>query len=147
MKILVIEDSGFLRLAIGRVLQRCGYEVIGAPDGQAGLRAVRTEFPQLILLDMMLPELDGTGVLKQLKEDPSTAQIPVIVLTSLSQRNEEKLKEAGATAYLEKLALNLDRNAEPLIQVVKEAARAQSFAEAKKVRRPSASRIESPLKQ
>jgi CheY-like chemotaxis protein len=96
---------------------------------------------------MMLPELDGTGVLKQLKEDPSTAQIPVIVLTSLSQRNEEKLKEAGATAYLEKSLLNLDHNAEPLIQVVEEAAGPQSEAGAKRVRRQSVSRIESLFKK
>jgi len=147
MKIVVIEDSGFLRLAIGRVLQRHGYEIVGAPDGQAGLRAVRAELPQLILLDMMLPELDGTGVLKQLKEDPSTAQIPVIVLTSLSQKNEEKLKEAGATAYLEKSALNLDRDAELLVQIVREAAGAQSEAATQRVRRQSPPRIESLIKK
>jgi CheY-like chemotaxis protein len=126
MKILVIEDSWFLRLAIEKVLQKCGHEVTGAADGQAGLRAAHTESPQLILLDMMLPALDGTGVLKELKKDPSTATIPVIVLTSLWQVNEAKLKSAGAAAYLEKSALDLDKDADLLIQVVEEVAGARS---------------------
>jgi CheY-like chemotaxis protein len=126
MKILVIEDSWFLRLAIEKVLQKCGHEVTGAADGQTGLRAARIESPQLILLDMMLPALDGTGVLKELKNDPLTATVPVIVLSSLSQKNEEKLKSAGAAAYLEKSALDLDKDADLLIQAVEEVAGARS---------------------
>jgi len=135
MKILVIEDSSFLRHAIEKVLQKGGHDVTGAADGQAGLRAARAELPHLILLDMMLPALDGTEVLKQLREDPATVRIPVIVLSSLSQRNEEKLKEAGATAYLEKSGLNLNRNAEPLIQAIEEAVGLKSEAGTGKVRR------------
>ncbi len=126
MRILVIEDSRFLRLAIEKVLQKCGHEVTGAAGGQLGLRAARAESPHLILLDMMLPALDGTGVLKELKSDPSTATVPVIVLTSLSQKNEEKLKSAGAVAFLEKSALNLDSDADLLIQAVEEVAAARS---------------------
>lgn len=125
MRILVIEDSRFLRLAIEKVLQKYGHKVTSAADGLAGLRAARTEFPQLILLDMMLPALDGTVVLKELRKDPSTATVPVIVLTSLSQKNEEKLKSAGAAAYLEKSALDLDKDAGLLIQAVEEVAGAR----------------------
>jgi twitching motility two-component system response regulator PilH len=130
MRILVIEDSRFLRLAIEKVLQKCGHEVMSAGDGLTGLRAARAEFPQLILLDMMLPALDGTGVLKELRNDPSTATVPVIVLTSLSQKNEEKLKSAGAAAYLEKSALDLDKDASLLIQAVEEVAGVPSAAAA-----------------
>jgi CheY-like chemotaxis protein len=68
---------------------------------------------------MMLPGLDGTGVLKALKQDASTAEIPVIVLTALSQKNEAKLKNAGAAAYIEKSLLDLlEQNADALIQSV-----------------------------
>lgn len=118
MKILLIEDSRFLRLAIEKLLTKGGYEVTGVADGLEGLRAARAMPPQLILLDMMLPGLDGTGVLKRLKLDPLTAQIPVVVLTGLSQMNETRLKEAGAAAYLEKSSLNLENNADSLIRAV-----------------------------
>jgi CheY-like chemotaxis protein len=118
MKILLIEDSRFLRLVIEKALAKGGHDVTGVADGQEGLRAARATPPQLILLDMMLPGLDGTGVLKKLKLDPLTAQIPVVVLTALSQRNETKLKEAGAAGYLEKSSLNLANNPSVLIRIV-----------------------------
>jgi CheY-like chemotaxis protein len=119
MKIFVIEDSRFLRTAIERAITRAGHQVTGFADGQEGLNAVRIRpFPALIVLDMMLPGLDGTGVLKALKQDVATAQIPVIVLTGLSQKNEAKLKSAGAAAYIEKASLNLEQNANTLIQTV-----------------------------
>jgi CheY-like chemotaxis protein len=118
MKILLVEDSRFLRIAIEKALFRAGHEVIAIADGRHALLAARTSLPAIILLDMMLPGLAGTGVLEQLKQDASTLHIPVIVLTGLSQRNEAKLKEAGAAAYIEKSSLNLVQNAEALIQVM-----------------------------
>jgi CheY-like chemotaxis protein len=118
MKILIIEDSHFLRIAIQRTLAKAGHAVTGAADGREGLQAARISPPELILLDMMLPGLDGTGVLRALKEDVSTAQIPVIVLTGLSQMNEAKLKNDGAAAYIEKSFLDLGQNADLLIQSV-----------------------------
>jgi len=119
-KILLIEDSHFLRIAIERLLTKEGYSVTGVADGREGLQAARTSHPALILLDMMLPGLDGTGVLKTLKQDESTAQIPVIVLTGLSQKNEKKLRNAGAAAYIEKSSLDLGQNADALIQSVED---------------------------
>lgn len=118
MKILLIEDSHFLRIAIERVLAKAGHSVTGVADGREGLYAARTSPPALILLDMMLPGLDGTGVLRALKQDASTAQIPVIVLTGLSKRNEAKLKNAGAAAYIEKSSLDLEQNVDALVQSV-----------------------------
>lgn len=118
MKILLIEDSRFLRLAIERILSKGGHEVIALGDGEEGLRAALATLPHLILLDMMLPGLDGTSVLKRLKLDPLTAQIPVVILTGLSQRNETKLKEAGAAAFIEKSSLNLKNNAQALVRAV-----------------------------
>lgn len=118
MKILVIEDSRFLRLAIEKALRKAGYDAFGVADGREGLSAARSETPALILLDMMLPGIDGTAVLKELKLDPLTARIPVIVLTGLSQKNEAKLKSAGAFAYIEKSTLNLGQNSDILVNSV-----------------------------
>ena len=118
MKILLIEDSRFLRSVIEKTLGRAGYEVTGVADGQEGLRVARASAPNLILLDMMLPGLDGTSVLKELKKEASTARIPVIVLTGLSQVNETKLRKAGAAAYFEKSSLNLEKNGDALLRAI-----------------------------
>jgi CheY-like chemotaxis protein len=72
----------------------------------------------LILLDMMLPTIDGTVVLRELKSNPRTKSIPVIVVSGLSQRNEDKLVKSGAAAYLEKSALLSDGDGNRLAQVV-----------------------------
>jgi CheY-like chemotaxis protein len=121
MKILLIEDSRFLRALFERTLTKAGYSVVGVGEGEAGIREAQTTLPSLILLDMMLPGMDGPTVLKALKGNPGTASIPVVVLTGLSQRNEARLKQAGAFAYIEKAALELDKNPQALINVVKAA--------------------------
>lgn len=120
MRILVIEDSRMLRIAMERSLSKAGYEVTTVGDGQQGLDLAQTTHPDLILLDMMLPTLEGTGVLLQLRKDPNTRLIPVIVLSGLSQKNEHKLKTAGATAYFEKSKLGLDVNSSALIHMVEQ---------------------------
>jgi CheY-like chemotaxis protein len=106
-KVLLVEDSKFLRIANERVLARAGYDVSIAGDGEEALRVANDKLPDIILLDMLLPKLSGPEVLKALKSNPATMAIPVIVLSSLSQRNEEKLKQAGAVEYLEKASLDL----------------------------------------
>ncbi len=118
MKILLVEDSRFLRAAIERSLVKAGHEVTSTADGREALLAARSNPPGLILLDMMLPGLEGTCVLKELKQDASTSHIPVIVLTGLSQKNETKLKKAGAAGYIEKSSLDLEKNPEALVQAV-----------------------------
>jgi len=118
MKILLIEDSRFLRVAIEKSLARAGHEVIGVADGLQALPTARAGLPGLILLDMMLPGLAGTSVLKQLKEDASTSHIPIIVLTALPQKNEMALREAGAAGYIEKSSLGLEKNADALVHAV-----------------------------
>jgi len=100
--ILLIDDSRFMRMANERALSRAGYKVLGADDGQKGLELAKQHRPDLILLDMLLPKLAGTEVLRRLKSDPETSSIPVIVLTSLSEKNKEKLVGAGALDLLEK---------------------------------------------
>ena len=118
MKILVIEDSRFLRTAIERALVNAGHEVTCIADGRQALLAARHTLPALILLDMMLPGLEGTGVMKELKQDAPTSRIPVIVLTGLPQKNESRLRKAGAAAYIEKSAIDFGKNANVLLQAI-----------------------------
>ena len=119
-KILVVEDSKFLRLATERALAHAGYEVSSAGDGEEALRTAQEKLPDLILLDMLLPKMGGPEVLRALKTEPSTAGIPVVVLTGLSQKNAERLQEDGAAGFLEKSALGLDQGSEALVVAVRE---------------------------
>lgn len=118
MKILLVDDSKLQRLAIQRILAKAGHEVSLASDGKEGLQQARQALPNLILLDMILPCMDGPAVLEALKKDPATAHIPVIVLSGLSQRNEEKLKSAGAAAFYQKSELGVEKGAEALLAVI-----------------------------
>ena len=102
MRILLAEDSGFLRVALQRLLVKAGHQVATVSDGQQAIQIATGNVPELILLDMMLPKLSGLEVLGALKQNTLTKHIPVVVLTSLSQKNEAKLLQAGAAAYLMK---------------------------------------------
>jgi CheY-like chemotaxis protein len=105
VKILLVEDSKPMRRENESALLRAGYEVITAEDGETALLAAKEQKPDLVLLDMILPRMSGPEVLRHLKNDPATAEIPVVVLSSLSEKNREKLMEDGADEYLEKNAL------------------------------------------
>ena len=105
MKLLLVDDSRTLRRENQRALERVGYEVICAEDGETALRIAREQPVDLILLDLMLPKMSGIEVLKRLKSEAGTANIPVVVLSSLSEKNRAKLIAAGAEEYLEKSSL------------------------------------------
>ena len=117
-KVLLVEDSKFLRIVNGRALAKAGYEVSTAEDGEQALRVANDTRPDVILLDMLIPKLSGPDVLKALKNNPATMAIPVIVLSNLSQKNEEKLKEMGAAEYFEKGTLDLEKNPDRLTTAV-----------------------------
>ncbi|HLZ41494.1 MAG TPA: response regulator [Candidatus Sulfotelmatobacter sp.] len=102
MRILLVEDSMALRRENEGALLRAGYEVICAEDGQMALEMAQEQQPDLILLDMILPKLSGPEVLRHLKREARTRDIPVVVLSSLSEKNRQKLLEEGAEDYLEK---------------------------------------------
>jgi CheY-like chemotaxis protein len=114
-KILLVDDSKFLRLATGRALERAGYEVSTAMDGEHALQIAREQKPDVILLDMLLPKMTGPDVLKALKTDPGTAGIAVVAFTSLSQKNAARLQQDGACAFLDKAELGLDHGSEALL--------------------------------
>jgi CheY-like chemotaxis protein len=99
-KILLIEDDNFLVEMYKTKFEREGYEIVTAMNGGEGLERAVKEKPDLILLDMVLPEKDGYEVLDELKGDKETKDIPVIILSNLGQNGEvKKGKEKGAEDY------------------------------------------------
>jgi DNA-binding response OmpR family regulator len=118
MKILLIEDSKFLSFAIVRTLAKHGHKVDIAKDGEDGLTRIRQSSPDAVLLDMMLPKVSGTDVLRLLKADAATKDLPVIVLTGLSQRNTETLTKLGAAGYIEKTNALLDGDGATIIKAL-----------------------------
>jgi DNA-binding response OmpR family regulator len=100
-KILVIEDDKFLRELIVQKLAREGYEVVEAIDGEEGVKKSSREFPDLILLDLILPGIDGFEVLSRIKRDERLRGVPVIILSNLGQKEDiEKGLNLGAVDYL-----------------------------------------------
>ncbi|MBI4457539.1 response regulator [Candidatus Uhrbacteria bacterium] len=100
-KVLIVDDDAFLSGIYATKLEIDGFQVVSARDGEEGLKAAATELPDLILLDVLMPKLDGFEVLKRLKADPATKPIPVIMLTNLGQKEDvEKGLSEGAEDYL-----------------------------------------------
>lgn len=101
MKVLIIDDDENLGAIFETALQKAGLETVSALNGQGGIDKARTEQPNLILLDQVLPDISGNEVLRTLKTDASTQNIPVLILSNFSQ--EELVKEAinnGALDYV-----------------------------------------------
>ncbi len=100
-KILIIEDDAFLRELLVRKLTEEDYEIIPAVDGEEGIKKVKEEKIDLVLLDLILPGIQGYEVLTKMKEDPNTSAIPVIIISNLGQKEEvEKGLELGAVDFL-----------------------------------------------
>src|ERR1700760_3085454 len=100
-KILLIEDSPDLRENTSEILALANYEVVTAPNGKLGVEMVLKEKPDLIICDIMMPELDGYGVLHILSRKPETATIPFIFLTAKTEKTDiRKGMELGADDYL-----------------------------------------------
>jgi len=103
IKIVLIEDDEPSQYFYGMVLQRAGYAVLPARFGKAGVRMVRDELPGLVVVDLGLPEMDGLEVIRSLKTDPATRDIPVVVVTvHVFDRDREAAFEAGCDEFLEK---------------------------------------------
>lgn len=90
-KVVCVEDEEEMIDLIRLILSRKGFEVIGANGGRKGLEIIRAEKPDVVLLDLMMPEMDGWQVYQQLKADPNTADIPVIVVTAKAQNIDKVL--------------------------------------------------------
>ncbi len=118
MKILLVEDSRFLRVTTEQALRSAGYEVVSASEGDQAVQLAREHAPSLILLDVMLPKMSGPDVLRVLKNDPTTAAIPVMMLTSLSQKNAKQLVKDGASSFYEKSDSMLGKGPDSLFAAV-----------------------------
>lgn len=100
-KILLVEDDEFLAELYATKLNMEGFEVFLAVDGEKGLKLAKEKMPDLVLLDIILPKMDGFEVLGKMKIDPAMKNIPVILLTNLSQKDEvKKGLDLGAKDYL-----------------------------------------------
>ena len=102
-KILVIDDNpGSMRLT-GYTLEKKGYQIITASDGLEGLRKAREEHPDLIILDVMLPGLDGYEVCHQLRQKPETATLPILMISAKAHQDDKDIAlRVGADDYLTK---------------------------------------------
>jgi CheY-like chemotaxis protein len=108
-QILLVEDDRFLSKAAAVMLRRRGYAVVTANDGEEALQAVRSAPPDLVLLDLIMPKMQGFEVLRALKSDAATRAIPVVVMSNLSQpEDRDRTLAAGASDYLVKANLSLE---------------------------------------
>jgi DNA-binding response OmpR family regulator len=108
-KILIVEDEEILLTALSEELKQEGFQVVGAKDGVEGVEKAQSEKPDLILLDLVMPRLDGIGALKEMKGNPEVKDIPVVILTNLS--DYDKISDAlslGAMDYLVKANYRLE---------------------------------------
>ncbi len=102
-KILVAEDHPASRELIEELLQAFGYDVVSACDGQDALAKVEDHRPDLVVMDIQMPVLDGFGVLRRLREDARFARLPIVALSAYAMRGDrQKGLEAGFNAYLTK---------------------------------------------
>jgi two-component system cell cycle response regulator DivK len=102
-KVLVIEDNPSNMKLTSLILRNAGHGVVGAVDAESGLRLASSEQPDLILMDIQLPGMDGLTATAMLKHDPVTAAIPVIALSALAMKaDKDRSKRAGCDAYIVK---------------------------------------------
>ena len=100
IKILLIEDDSFLRELMSEKLRNSGYNVIEAADGNEGLKKIQTENPALVLLDLILPGIDGFDLLREFRKELKI-EVPIIVLSNLGNKDDiDRVMAAGANDYL-----------------------------------------------
>ena len=101
--VLVVDDHALNRKLVRDVLGHAGYRVLEAGDAEGGIELAREQAPDLILMDIQLPGIDGIEALRRLRDDPMTAAIPVVALTALAMKEDrERCLAAGFDGYLEK---------------------------------------------
>tara|TARA_Y100000310_G_C20617822_1_gene781601 strand:- start:640 stop:1005 length:366 start_codon:yes stop_codon:yes gene_type:complete len=119
-KILIVEDDKFLRELIIQKVGGEGYEVAAALDGEQGLKVAQEEKPDAILLDLILPTMDGFEMLEKLKKQEETKDIPVIILSNLGQKEDvDKATQLGAADYMVKAHFTPAEVIEKIKSVVK----------------------------
>jgi two-component system chemotaxis response regulator CheY len=100
--ILIVEDHPTMRDAMRLVLEEEGYEVEEVTDGEAGIAAVRTRPPDIVLLDLSIPVVSGAQVLETLKADPTTSAVLVVIVTATGEEGRQRALAQGADGYITK---------------------------------------------
>jgi Response regulators consisting of a CheY-like receiver domain and a winged-helix DNA-binding domain len=102
-RVLVVDDSATIRAVLGKMLGQDGYEVLKAADGESALELARTERPDLVFLDIVLPGLSGFAVLRKLRHDPLTQHIPIVMISGNVQATEQfYVQRYGADDFMKK---------------------------------------------
>ena len=118
-KILIIEDEAILQKALQEILLQENYEVVSALDGELGFKMAFSEAPDIILLDLIMPKMDGFEVLEALKKDEKTKKIPIIILTNLGGTEDiQKALVLGATNYVVKADHDLSEIVEKIKGII-----------------------------
>jgi len=118
-KVLIIEDDDFLRSLAVTKLQKAGYSVATAANGEAGVDMAMTDIPDILLLDLMLPGIDGFAVLEKLRANPATKTLKVIIFSNLGDSADIKRgQDLGVVDYLVKASFTLDELVEKITGVI-----------------------------
>jgi len=118
--ILIVEDDEFLRGLINKKLASEGFSVMSAIDGEDGIKKAKEDKPDLVLLDLVLPNIDGFEVLSKIREDASISKTPVIILSNLGQKEDiDKGMKLGATDYIIKAQFTPEEIVERVKNVLK----------------------------
>ena len=119
-KILIIEDDSFLQGLASTKLEKEGFTVMGASNSDDAMKILATDIPDLMLCDLVMPGIDGFGILKLVRENPKTVNVPVIVFSNLSEDKDIKhAKDLGATDYMVKSNFTLDELADRIKTILK----------------------------
>lgn len=109
LRVLIAEDEANITESLRFILGREGFQVTCVADGESALRRLRADPPQILVLDVMLPGVNGFEVLKQVRADPALQALPVLVLTAKTQASDRRIaEEVGASAYMTKPFSNRD---------------------------------------
>ena len=107
-KLLIADDEQFITSAYNDGFQRAGFNVVVAHNGEEALQKITSEKPDIVLLDLSMPKMNGFEVLKKIKADPTLQTIPVLILSNLSQEADEaEVKKLGATGFIVKSDISL----------------------------------------
>jgi CheY-like chemotaxis protein len=119
--VMVVDDTAVIREAVAKLLRREGFETICASNGREALDALQQSCPDLMLLDIMMPEMDGITCLAELRRDPRWQQLPVIMMTALSDdENQRRARQLGANDYLVKARFTITQMLDRVKQCILE---------------------------
>lgn len=120
-KIAIIEDEEVLQKVLDIQMVSSGYQVICAEDGESAIELIKSEKPDLVLLDLLIPKVHGLDVLRTIKKDASTKKIPVIIFSNSSNEEEiEEGKKLGAIDYFVKASADLDELKEQIDSILRD---------------------------